>query len=116
MLLDIHLTNVAVQRTAPDFDPEKGCKWSTQQLRMYLCAKHGTDAVSLTVSRSLMTGKILICKSVRVSKSLTLTHTETALKLLLVVLINVPIYFTYSSSNECETVSKKERERTGLVV
>ena len=47
--LDVHLTNVAVQKTAPDYDPEKGCKWPTQQLRMYLCAKHGTDAVSLAV-------------------------------------------------------------------
>ncbi|KAK7493819.1 hypothetical protein BaRGS_00014960, partial [Batillaria attramentaria] len=41
----VHLTNVAVQKTAPDYDPEKGCKWSTQQLRTYLSAKHGTDAV-----------------------------------------------------------------------
>ena len=39
----IHLTNVAVQKTAPDYDPEKGCKWSTQQLRRYLTAKHGVD-------------------------------------------------------------------------
>ncbi|KAK3749516.1 hypothetical protein RRG08_043422 [Elysia crispata] len=41
----IHLTNVAVQKTSPDFDPEKGCKWSAQQLRKYLSAKHGTDMV-----------------------------------------------------------------------
>ncbi|XP_076469914.1 putative tubulin polyglutamylase TTLL9 [Babylonia areolata] len=41
----VHLTNVAIQKTAPDYDPEKGCKWSTQQLRMYLCARHGTEAV-----------------------------------------------------------------------
>ncbi|XP_078506570.1 putative tubulin polyglutamylase TTLL9 [Lissotriton helveticus] len=37
----IHLTNVAVQKTAPDYDPEKGCKWMIQQLRHYLTAKHG---------------------------------------------------------------------------
>ncbi|KAL8590169.1 putative tubulin polyglutamylase ttll9 [Nucella lapillus] len=37
----VHLTNVAVQKTAPDYDPEKGCKWSLQQLRQYLTAKHG---------------------------------------------------------------------------
>lgn len=41
----VHLTNVAVQKTAPDYDPEKGCKWSTQQLRKYLVAKHGMEAV-----------------------------------------------------------------------
>ena len=42
---DIHLTNVAVQKTAPDYDPEKGSKWSVQQLRMYLIAKHGQKNV-----------------------------------------------------------------------
>ncbi|KAH9503429.1 putative tubulin polyglutamylase ttll9 [Bulinus truncatus] len=42
----IHLTNVAIQKTAPDYDPEKGCKWSTQQLRMYLTAKHGQKNVN----------------------------------------------------------------------
>ncbi|XP_048873581.1 probable tubulin polyglutamylase TTLL9 isoform X1 [Brienomyrus brachyistius] len=41
----IHLTNVAVQKTAPDYDPERGCKWQMQQLRRYLTAKHGAQAV-----------------------------------------------------------------------
>ncbi|XP_048727634.2 probable tubulin polyglutamylase TTLL9 isoform X7 [Ostrea edulis] len=41
----VHLTNVAIQKNAPDYDPDKGCKWSTQQLRKYLSAKHGVDAV-----------------------------------------------------------------------
>ncbi|XP_077976310.1 putative tubulin polyglutamylase TTLL9 [Styela clava] len=41
----VHLTNVAIQKTAPDYDPEKGCKWSLQQLRTYLTAKHGHEAV-----------------------------------------------------------------------
>lgn len=41
----IHLTNVAVQKTAPDYDPEKGCKWSLHQLRQYLTAKHGCISV-----------------------------------------------------------------------
>uniref|UniRef100_A0A3B1IJA9 Tubulin--tyrosine ligase-like protein 9 n=1 Tax=Astyanax mexicanus TaxID=7994 RepID=A0A3B1IJA9_ASTMX len=41
----VHLTNVAVQKTAPDYDPEKGCKWQMQQLRRYLTAKHGSEAV-----------------------------------------------------------------------
>ncbi|KAK2166602.1 hypothetical protein LSH36_37g03006 [Paralvinella palmiformis] len=44
-LLDVHLTNVAVQKTAPDYDPEKGSKWSLQQLRKYLTAKHGLEQV-----------------------------------------------------------------------
>ncbi len=41
----VHLTNVAIQKTAPDYDPEKGCKWSLQEFRMYLTAKHGQETV-----------------------------------------------------------------------
>ena len=41
----VHLTNVAIQKTAPDYDPDKGCKWSLQQLRKYLTAKHGTKRI-----------------------------------------------------------------------
>ncbi|XP_064640679.1 probable tubulin polyglutamylase TTLL9 isoform X2 [Lineus longissimus] len=41
----VHLTNVAIQKTAPDYDPEKGCKWSLPQLRQYLIAKHGLESV-----------------------------------------------------------------------
>ncbi|KAK2851251.1 hypothetical protein Q5P01_007527 [Channa striata] len=41
----MHLTNVAVQKTAPDYDPEKGCKWQMQQLRRYLTAKHSRETV-----------------------------------------------------------------------
>ena len=48
----VHLTNVAIQKTAPDYDPEKGCKWSTQQLRKYLTAKHGQPAVSESITES----------------------------------------------------------------
>ena len=48
-MVDVHLTNVAVQKTAPDYDPEKGCKWSVRQLRTYLVAKHGQKAVSISV-------------------------------------------------------------------
>jgi len=40
----IHLTNVAIQKTAPDYDPG-GSKWSIHQLRLYLTAKHGVDIV-----------------------------------------------------------------------
>ncbi|XP_038578977.1 probable tubulin polyglutamylase TTLL9 isoform X2 [Micropterus salmoides] len=43
----MHLTNVAVQKTAPDYDPEKGCKWQIQQLRRYLTAKHGREMVEI---------------------------------------------------------------------
>ncbi|XP_032054460.1 probable tubulin polyglutamylase TTLL9 [Aythya fuligula] len=43
----VHLTNVAVQKTARDYDPEKGCKWMIQQLRQYLTAKHGAGSVEV---------------------------------------------------------------------
>uniref|UniRef100_A0AAV2L0Y7 Tubulin--tyrosine ligase-like protein 9 n=1 Tax=Knipowitschia caucasica TaxID=637954 RepID=A0AAV2L0Y7_KNICA len=45
LINDMHLTNVAVQKTAPDYDPEKGCKWQVQQLRRYLTAKHGREKI-----------------------------------------------------------------------
>ncbi|XP_061105692.1 probable tubulin polyglutamylase TTLL9 [Conger conger] len=39
-----HLTNVAVQRTAPAYDHARGCKWPLQQLRRFLTARHGASA------------------------------------------------------------------------
>ncbi|XP_074067952.1 putative tubulin polyglutamylase TTLL9 isoform X3 [Macrotis lagotis] len=42
---DVHLTNVAVQKTSPDYDPEKGCKWMIQRFRQYLTSKHGPETV-----------------------------------------------------------------------
>jgi len=47
-VVDVHLTNVAVQKTAPDYDPEKGSKWSVRQLRLYLTAKHGQQLVCIS--------------------------------------------------------------------
>lgn len=41
----VHLTNVAIQKTAPDYDPEKGCKWSMLELRRYLTSKYGHEVV-----------------------------------------------------------------------
>jgi tubulin polyglutamylase TTLL9 len=49
LTIDVHLTNVAVQKTAPDYDPDKGSKWSIRQLRQYLSARHGLDAVSYNI-------------------------------------------------------------------
>eukprot|EP00074_Homo_sapiens_P103054 XP_016883186.1 probable tubulin polyglutamylase TTLL9 isoform X15 [Homo sapiens] len=70
----VHLTNVAVQKTSPDYHPKKlhptvgplcihspengslsvtpwpwdahmGCKWTLQRFRQYLASKHGPEAV-----------------------------------------------------------------------
>ena len=45
----VHLTNVAIQKTAPDYDAEKGCKWSLQELRRYLVARYGQAQVDITM-------------------------------------------------------------------
>lgn len=42
--LYIHLTNVAIQKQAPDYDRESGIKWGMRQLRVYLTSKHGQQA------------------------------------------------------------------------
>ncbi|XP_075255427.1 putative tubulin polyglutamylase TTLL9 isoform X2 [Convolutriloba macropyga] len=42
----VHLTNVAIQKLAPDYDPERDCKWSLSSLRRYLTAKHGQERVT----------------------------------------------------------------------
>jgi tubulin polyglutamylase TTLL9 len=41
----VHLTNVAIAKSATDYDPERGLKWSLDKLRRYLTAKHGVEAV-----------------------------------------------------------------------
>lgn len=37
----IHLTNVAIQKHAPNFDKVKGMKWAIRSLRLYLQTRHG---------------------------------------------------------------------------
>ncbi|KAJ1568806.1 hypothetical protein HK096_005248, partial [Nowakowskiella sp. JEL0078] len=41
----IHATNVAIQKTSPNYDSEKGCKWLLRNLKMYLNTKHGSEKV-----------------------------------------------------------------------
>ncbi|KAJ4460001.1 putative tubulin tyrosine ligase [Paratrimastix pyriformis] len=42
----VHLTNVAIQKTAPDYDPNAGCKWDLHHLKMYMISKHGEGPVN----------------------------------------------------------------------
>uniref|UniRef100_A0AC35U304 Tubulin--tyrosine ligase-like protein 9 n=1 Tax=Rhabditophanes sp. KR3021 TaxID=114890 RepID=A0AC35U304_9BILA len=42
----VHLTNVAIAKTAGDFDPERGLKWSLHKLLRYLTAIHGDEIVT----------------------------------------------------------------------
>jgi len=37
----IHLTNVAVQKTAPGYTKQQGCKWSIRKLKLFLMSKIG---------------------------------------------------------------------------
>jgi tubulin polyglutamylase TTLL9 len=41
----VHLTNVAVQKTAKGYDKNKGCKWLMSQVKQYLITRHGKEAV-----------------------------------------------------------------------
>eukprot|EP00958_Prasinococcus_capsulatus_P010054 scaffold978_cov392-Prasinococcus_capsulatus_cf.AAC.17 len=41
----IHLTNVAIQRTAENYDAKRGMKWPIRNLKLYLTSKHGCDAI-----------------------------------------------------------------------
>uniref|UniRef100_A0A383W9P9 Tubulin--tyrosine ligase-like protein 9 n=1 Tax=Tetradesmus obliquus TaxID=3088 RepID=A0A383W9P9_TETOB len=42
----IHLTNVAIQKHAPNFDRGKGMKWPIRSLRTYLNTRHGPEATN----------------------------------------------------------------------
>lgn len=41
----IHLTNVAIQKTAEGYDKSKGCKWLFSRVKQYLISKFGAGAV-----------------------------------------------------------------------
>ncbi|KAH7730107.1 CRE-TTLL-9 protein [Aphelenchoides avenae] len=47
----VHLTNVAIAKSASDYDPERGLKWSLDKLKRYLNARHGIDAVEKLLDR-----------------------------------------------------------------
>ena len=40
----VHLTNAAVQKTAPGYDAGQGCKWPLRNLKLYLIGKFGIAA------------------------------------------------------------------------
>lgn len=39
--LDVHLTNVAIQKTSDNYDEKLGGKWNLQTLKLYLMTKYG---------------------------------------------------------------------------
>ena len=46
MIIDVHLTNVAVQKTSENYDEKLGGKWEIQTLKIYLLSKYGQEKVS----------------------------------------------------------------------
>jgi len=40
----VHLTNAAIQKTAPGYDAGAGCKWPLRNLKLYLISKFGLSA------------------------------------------------------------------------
>eukprot|EP00993_Chasmostoma_nieuportense_P001140 NODE_2046_length_1294_cov_74.487575_g1947_i0.p1 GENE.NODE_2046_length_1294_cov_74.487575_g1947_i0~~NODE_2046_length_1294_cov_74.487575_g1947_i0.p1 ORF type:complete len:427 (+),score=108.29 NODE_2046_length_1294_cov_74.487575_g1947_i0:26-1282(+) len=42
----IHLTNVAVQKTAPGYNRQQGCKWSIRKLKTFLISRVGEAAAN----------------------------------------------------------------------
>lgn len=45
LIIDIHATNVAIQKHAPNYDRDKGCKWLLRNLKTFLSTKHGDKRV-----------------------------------------------------------------------
>jgi tubulin polyglutamylase TTLL9 len=41
---DVHLTNVAIQKTSENYNPS-GCKWNIRNLKLLMISKHGAEAV-----------------------------------------------------------------------
>ena len=39
----VHLTNTAIQKKAPDYNPDRGAKWPMMNLRRYLKCKRGAE-------------------------------------------------------------------------
>ena len=57
----VHLTNVAIQKTATNYDSVSGCKMSLNKLRLFLMGRHSVDEVNqafyeiqMTIVRSLL--------------------------------------------------------------
>ncbi|KAI9143979.1 putative tubulin tyrosine ligase protein [Paraphysoderma sedebokerense] len=42
----IHATNVAIQKTSPNYSQSKGCKWLLRNLKLYIASKHGQEVAN----------------------------------------------------------------------
>lgn len=64
--LHMHLTNVAIQKTADDYDKSQGCKWSLRSMKMFMASKHGMAAVDALFAdmQAMMIRSLLACQKV----------------------------------------------------
>eukprot|EP00994_Dinema_validum_P007437 NODE_611_length_1504_cov_89.870103_g451_i0.p1 GENE.NODE_611_length_1504_cov_89.870103_g451_i0~~NODE_611_length_1504_cov_89.870103_g451_i0.p1 ORF type:complete len:419 (-),score=94.89 NODE_611_length_1504_cov_89.870103_g451_i0:159-1415(-) len=46
----VHLTNVAVQKTNPNYSKQQGCKWSVRKLKLWIMSKFGEAAAEQVFS------------------------------------------------------------------
>ena len=42
----MHLTNVAIQKTAENYDDRLGGKWDLRSMKMFLISKYGSERVA----------------------------------------------------------------------
>lgn len=47
----VHLTNTAIQKTAPDYNPDRGAKWPLVKLRRYLMSSRGAEETNAAFKR-----------------------------------------------------------------
>ncbi|EOD08105.1 tubulin tyrosine ligase, partial [Emiliania huxleyi CCMP1516] len=56
----MHLTNVAIQKTAPGYDADAGCKWPLRQLKLYLIGKLFAEMQEMIIASLLAVQKVMI--------------------------------------------------------
>lgn len=39
------MTNAAIQKTAPGYEKDLGCKWALRELKLHLVSLHGSEAI-----------------------------------------------------------------------
>jgi tubulin polyglutamylase TTLL9 len=68
-ILDIHATNVAIQKTSPHYDGDKGCKWLLRNLKNYLMSKHPPRQVNdlFTEMEALMVRSLMSVQKVMIN-------------------------------------------------
>ena len=67
--LYIHATNVAVQKTSPNYDGDKGCKWLLRNLKNYLLSRHDVNQVTdlFTEMEALMVRSLMSVQKVMIN-------------------------------------------------